>query len=313
MDDPPSVEDISFNSEALYSYLRDEAVKSPICQNRMLSSEYVSYCLSWNHEISESVPIREVIYGAYGADIATAALIFNADQITGYDIVSLDMRKIEQALEHWDIVDQDTPLYPDLPRTMRRNPSYFSDSIDYRYNHGFWNTDEVIHIIGLERLVIMDLKCMGVDPNTIKLTCNGKIPEIIFRWKHPLASEDKEIHLLLVNKSVSKVAKRKEIPAYYEKARTWNERSIFSFGMGYLHGIAKRITSGGIILFGMPALQKGRSSVWVPSVDSITAAFSDGFRQKCIPDVAQDKLIGQPGSYYERSTYGWKLLGFKKD
>jgi len=121
-----------------------------------------------------------VIYGAWGGDTANPLLSTDATTLVGIDKKQLSANRLEEALVEWGRYE---------------NRSKFSDAKEmrimksYRYGHYFWLEGFVTS--DFPRLVIMDLKMLGVRRSSIRITTSGKsysddgYIDIDFRWAYP--------------------------------------------------------------------------------------------------------------------------------
>lgn len=167
----------------------------PVVKNELLRKEHVEYCVAWHKEIGDR---NKAIYYKMGADASTVLFTTNATNIIGIDS-SFPVSEYSQDYvnKYWDLVDQKPILNPEVIRRLdkdavssRFQPSkeklrMFTEDLAYRKQKGYWSHRAPLQFDN-DRLLVIELKRLGVKKESIKITANpDTTSEITFNWAFP--------------------------------------------------------------------------------------------------------------------------------
>ena len=192
--------------------------------SQLLRKEHISYLLEWNKLLGNK---KKVLYNAMGPDLSTVLLFANPTEIIGVDPKGFFRDTEEYVLKFWDFIDikpivksGDSWYHSEKNTAKSYKPTeeelyFFKENLKFRKNYGYW---DITHIRrwGLDRLLMIELKKLNVDPGSIKFNSNPF--QISFEWAYP-KEKAKERKLIYLPGTLDKVFDGiKEIDCYYQKS-----------------------------------------------------------------------------------------------
>lgn len=174
----------------------------PWISSGLIPSEYSDYLMAFKKQINPKSDDLSLLYGAMGPDLITGLLLTNATSIWGIDFEDLDSLKIQKYLAHWNDLENVGLLPPHdkfkyfsdkFPNFEQKSVDQKSDiyevnyikTFDHRRNYCYWDI-QAMHVWGINRLLVAELKMMGVDPSTVQINSAFKEGlEMSFLWAFP--------------------------------------------------------------------------------------------------------------------------------
>lgn len=167
----------------------------PAIENGLLRKEHVEYSMAWQKIIG---PKNKVVYNEMGPDISTVLFFSNANEIVGLDYRFHGDYTKDYVDKYWDFID--TKAIPPAgamgyhygfftPESFEVSPErlkMFKEDLEDRSRRGYWNHRAILNF-GVDRLLMLELKKMGVKRESIEIKTNrnGSKTEIKFDWAYP--------------------------------------------------------------------------------------------------------------------------------
>lgn len=221
------------------------ANNEPSVKNGLLGSGQVAYNLGLNTKIGEQ---KKIIYNAMGPDISTALYLANPEEIFGIEKENFIVDKFLDLLENnFDNIENDVNIldninpYQIIP--SREVKKYYRDGIKTRRDWGYWDYN-VIDKWGRERLMLSELKLMGLEKEDINVKKKKKKLILEFDWKHPF-SDIKQRRIEYNYSSTMESIKVPRVNCFYQKSLENFDKIIF-----YSELSKKKIKDSGSAFFG---------------------------------------------------------------
>ncbi len=173
-------------------YFLEVAEELPAVRNSLLTREHAAYCLALNSMIGRQ---ERTVYNAMGPDISSVLLLTDASEIIGVDPNCPDIgNMVSYADKYWDLVDKKPIISPDAFWYMMEYNSaenyvpseetteIFLKDLNHRKKRGYWDV-VMINRQGIERLMAIELKRLGVEQDSISATPQSGWLE--FMWAYP--------------------------------------------------------------------------------------------------------------------------------
>ena len=233
---------------------------SLISKNLLLNPVFVTYYMGWKHLINPQSRDLSVLYNGMGPDASTILLATNATSITSIDPKHPTLKELSEYLGKWDIIDTDLYTLPGNINVMddevRNDPTetklntYLQGILKNKAISGHWDSLD-ISALGVSRALLIELKKLGVDNKSIKITGEGDKPTIEFLWAYPGEQPKTRVIKFGVNFLESfiddQVTNSKNYDGFYEK-------SIMAGSVTQQPDVIKKlipiINSGGFFLVG---------------------------------------------------------------
>lgn len=207
------------------------AETSPVVTNGLLSQEQTAYCLGIQEQLPHLNHPRVAMYGGMGPDISTVLLTTNANRVYGIEHRKVNLDRVAYYLDKWDEVDSAALDMPAIESMIRgpRPEQALEDAFSQHRNFGYWD-ESTYNLLPLERLMVIELKKMGVNPATVILEEQDAIHKTIhFAWAFPGEAVQKrsityvdETRLAVANPGSRSRLRHLSLPSavdiYYEKA-----------------------------------------------------------------------------------------------
>jgi hypothetical protein len=160
--------------------LREWSESLPAVSTQRIRAEFAAYYLAWNRELNpEGLPIT-VTYGAMGADVLMPLLIGNPRFIHALDQCPISLEQLQLFLDHWAALDT-VGLTGNEEGSVTRA---LYDALRFRRQAGYW-VGEDISVFGWARLLLFELKLLGVDRSKIHVSNDGRRLRLDFEWAFP--------------------------------------------------------------------------------------------------------------------------------
>lgn len=292
----------------------------PEVVNGLQTLEQSAYNLAWNEVINQHRKLNgPVIYSAIGPDLITVLQVTNAQEIFGLDYENTPNRQtLENYINEWDEI-KSVPKTPwwDSAKERYKIRETLVDNINHRRKTGYWDVG-IIHIWGIEKCILMELKRMGIDRNTISLSEDNGHTILEFDWNFPGKNSQR--------RKVTYIEGRMKhaydgkigiaipgVDCFYQKAAEryssyWDMREL-------LKNLPPYINKGGVILLGRPCNSFEEQDSLERFNRKVLNSFSleDTFivlKLEPIYDLMMSKLNSDKVT---PDTYGWQLSGFRKN
>jgi hypothetical protein len=272
----------------------------PVVQNHLMSPEQAAYCLGWRDQLNpESRPFR-LLYTHMGPDVSTSLTMTDADVIDGVDR-QFPSGNWERLLEQWDQLDD--------PASMdEATAAEFKRVLDTRYKLGYYRID-ITRAIGLDRVLLMELKRLGVDPKSIRIDDTADDLNIQYELGKPrrLSIHRKGIHSYLKEKPHPE-----QFDAFYQKA---GMNSLVALS-GVLPEACQLIKPGGFFLSSVVPFDREQSNTRRDGSFKFSTALTEQGFEPMVAKPSLNRLIVQMTQAAEDTgwfvQYGAYIQGAKK-
>src|SRR3989339_369926 len=216
--------------------------------SQLLRKEHISYLLEWNKLLGNK---KKALYNAMGPDLSTVLLFANPTEIIGVDPKGFFRNTEEYVLKFWNFIDikpivrsGDFWYHSEKNTAKSYKPTeeelyFFKENLKFRKNYGYW---DITHIRrwGLDRLLMIELKKLNVNPGSIKFNSNPF--QISFEWAYP-KEKTKERKLTYLSGTLDKVFDGiEEIDCYYQDVKKLlGDRFYYDEGSKKLNNLVDQI------------------------------------------------------------------------
>lgn len=295
-------------------------------QNKYLSKEQTTYCLGWKNLVNKKSEPCNVMYNAMGPDIATALLTTNATSIYGIEFSPPETKKLKYYLDNWNKVDTDVTSLP--PENNLYQDKYNENSnvitqneatefankeiqntLQKRNERGYWDVKEM-YTWSIERCLIIEMKKLGINPESIKIDESKGRTQIEFDFAFPGENTKarKVIYIADYTFDILENPELHNIPlldVYYEKSKETAETD--GMRKKELQDLQTFIKPGGSMLFGRSIGAKEEENI---RENKDRNSLKDNFSNLSIDDnytTMMTKFMKE-----KRHNYGWELYGLQK-
>jgi len=302
-------------SEEPVDSILEQAKSFPEVRNGLISVEQTAYNLAWNSLINPSEAPVSVIYNGIGPDLITVLRITNAANIHGVEFFPPTTEGLEHYVDNWKKVDNDPISLPpkrpqDISDYLGKDPTelelrrLFEERLEKRRSDGYWDTG-TIRPWSIERCIAIELKRMGVNPDSVKIDTYGSVTRLEFEW------ESKKRKVVYHEGNILDAYDGKfdlpSVDCFYQKSIVGNQESWQKL---ILEGLPPYINEGGVILLGRPFGSKDEHQQLEKQDREI---LGEGFTSLQIPSqyerIMREKQFGKKN----QMSYGWELYGFRKE
>jgi len=296
----------------------------PEVKNGLVLPEHAEYANAWQRIINPKNENLSLLYGCIGADLAIALRTTGATQIYGIEAMPIDFRVLQRCLSQWDIIDTNKFKFPaktkywlecDVEGELLPNLStdalfnFFKESIDRKQECGYWD-ERYLDGLSIERLIFVELKKMGVDPNSISINRDDDGIHLAFQWKN----KKREILYIKANTAdLHKPYVRNKVPDVdiaMVKAGLAINTFLKKQGNRLIDSLDNYLKKDGIILIGatIGTDQEVRES----EENFLQDTNSRGYTTLKVPDDPIRKMEEKTAHLDNIKHYGWKLCGVQK-
>ena len=300
--------------------LLELATALPEVVNGLLTAEHAAYDLAWNRVLKDRGGIKgPVAYSGIGPDLVTVSQVTNFQELIGIDIVPVTREGLERQLGLWDTVDSD--IVPEDTRTDMVS-NYVGDKPTYeqliktqqsilgsRRREGYWrSTDRAI--LGIEKCIVIELKKMGVNPDTISVSEGNGHTRLEYECGIP--GEDPQTRLVTyIQGSTLQVFRGEtdttlpQIGCYYQKSNDSRQ------DLWVLEHVPHYLVDGGFIVLSREGnISCSTELVIMQNKDTLRTSFPKiTFTPFSVNPVYTEMMRGTEAP----DEYGWLLYGFKKN
>lgn len=262
--------------------------------------------LAYNFELYQRInPQDEPLSALYlfsGPDISNILMTTGATDLTFIDRLDVDLEGVLYWLDRWDQVDQE----------QTDDDGVFQQGFSERKIDGFWYKT-TINRVGLERLIVLELKLLGISNDEINVDIEKG--EISFLFQHPLSRQQRKRTLRFVQadiksnpKFIASTLKNHSIDLLYFKAWPFDISSLESL---YLDFKKHRVLKPDASLVISPFKQRFINFVsFINARTEIIRRIIVSDPQLAYIDMPDDELFDRLFDY-SSSPYGWHMLIFK--
>lgn len=208
----------------------------PAIENGLLRKEHVEYSMAWQKLIG---PRQKVIYNDIGGDASTPLFFSNPTEIISTGRNPFNEFSRDYITKYWDFIDE-LPIphagafgykFGEFNAQNYKPPledqRTFRKDLSDRKNRGYWNRNRTSNLLGEDRVLLIELKKLGVKKDDIRIVMHkDNSTDIIFDWAFP-GEETKKRKIVYVPKSLDKAlgntALLENCDCYYQKGSTPNE------------------------------------------------------------------------------------------
>lgn len=286
-----------------------------------LRSENILYLLAWHDVIGDR---KRVVSNAIGPDISSVLLLNNPDLVIGFDKYGLENPSIMDYVDlYWDFID-----WKPIPRASATNDRWrdacgyepdddrlitFKRDLHNRKRRGYWGM-KAINRWERDRLLILELKSMGVSRESIKIE-RGMIDDkratkINFTWAYP-GESPKPRQIAYLNATIDDIGSKdiswlvQDIDCFYQKGLPF-----FEYTVPYIKLIKPRLQRNCVVAIGylMKTIEISNKDYGQNIKHELGANFRwlkvwKGIEQMINDLVSEDDV-------YEEVLYGMKLHMF---
>ncbi len=279
-------------------------------KNGLLTKEQVTYCMAWRRKIGDQ---KRVMYNAMGPDLSTVLLTTNAKDIIGIDTAwvyangvrgyidsywdEVDRAPILHPEAFWNLLSPDTPYKPDEERINR-----FNEDMEFRKAYGYWDKS-IINRWDLDRLLVIEMKKLGVEPESVSVSENSGFVDVGFKWAYP----EEEITSRTLRAFCGTIP---QLPPNIPKVNCFYQKSFFNADetKEYLKIVLPFLDARANILVGKRWNENRRFK------KEIASALGGGFNEMRIGNNYTSLVDSLPDEEYDPHIhYGMHLMGFKKE
>lgn len=284
--------------ETLALLSRAEAL--PVVQNHLMSPEQAAYCLGWRDQLNpEGRPFR-LLYTHMGPDVSTSLTMMDADVIDGVDR-QFPSGNWEQLLDQWEQLDNPTSLGETNAAELKR-------VLDTRYQLGYYRID-IARAIGLDRVLLMELKRLGVDPKSIQIDDTAADLNMQYELDKPRRLS---IHRDSIRSYLKKNRSPEQFDAFYQKA---GMNSLVALS-DELPEACEKIKPGGFFLSSVVSFDRDQSNKRRDGSRRFATALTEQGFEPMVAKPSLNRLIVQMTQSAEDTgwfvQYGAYIQGAKK-
>lgn len=291
-----------------YSHNRIVAENSALVKNQLLNPVFATYYMGWKHQVNPQSKDMSVLYHGMGPDASTVLLSTDATEVTSIDPKHPSVQELKHCLAHWDTIDTDLfnlpgklhvmdPSVADHPTEENLN-SYLRGILTNKRESGHWDSLD-ISALGVSRSLLIELKRMGIDKDSIRIDGEGGMTTMSFDWAYPgekpkkrrLNFGDDYIDTFLNTEIVS----AKKYDCFYEKSIMAGPLLDDKKTLTKLLG---RLTDGAFLLLGPNNATDANTTTGI-GIAPISLA----------PEYSAAVLAAKPDL---QNGYTWQLNGYKK-
>ncbi|TAM38094.1 class I SAM-dependent methyltransferase [bacterium] len=154
----------------------------PAVKNGLLSPEQAAYFIAYKQRINPTSQNMKGINGAAGPSLVDTLLTFDATEVINVNIHDVVKSKLDDALKEWGEIDRD-----EIMQYWAGNDKevfwIMHLALEWRRKAHYWNIEHISAFF--ERLIILELKLLGVPKEEIKIEGSDNNIVIRFPWAFP--------------------------------------------------------------------------------------------------------------------------------
>jgi hypothetical protein len=284
----------------------------------LLMPEQVSYARAWQRELNPERKDLEVLYGGIGSDVAFIFNMTEAKTVYGIDATPITEKELERCLKNWDTIDTiDFPFQ--VNQTMKNAISdgqldstskdsiyrEFLKGLEQRRRDGYWDKKQ-FGWFTTERLIMFELKKMGVSPESISITQTDNGLKLNFEW------QGKQRRVVYIESNIFEMDRdpvKSKIPRV-DIALVKSVPATVEFGNIMLDILDTFIDDKGAMIygavFGTEEKVDGIHQRTLRHLDSL------GYNEISLPDEYTDSMLKVTSELKNNCRYGWQLFGSRK-
>lgn len=296
-----------------------QAAESPEVKSGLLLPEQVVYAEAWRREINPNNKDISVLYGGIGPDVAFTFRSTGAKTVYGVDASPPTKVELQRCLLNWDTLE--TESFPfkhtqglrnrvtdgDLPSLSASEVHrLFEEKVRKRQNQGNWDAAELDDFT-IDRLIMLELKKMGIDPETINIAEEGDDVVLTFEY------QNKTRKVIYINANIFKIDEeptRSKIPnvdiAMVKSVPVTIDEGRYTA----LDILGECTKDGGVVLYG--ATVGEQDEVAKVSQGAMRYLDSSGYTPIVPPQEYTDAMTRKTQHLKHVAQYAWRLFGARK-